>query len=265
MKIPLRAGRNFDEHDTADSQKVIILNETAARRLWPDKEAVGQLVRVLGDDDWKVIGVVGDVHHGSLEQESGLEMYLLIKQSRNGGVGAVDMVVRSRLPIESLSRSVATVMTRIDSNLPTTSFQTLEQVVDRAVSPKRFVTVLLGGFSVLALVLASLGIYGVISYSVSQRTNEIGIRIALGAQTSSVLKLIVGQGAKLAVLGVGIGLIASFVATNLMASLLFGVKATDPLTFLGIAALLTGVALFACYIPARRAAKVDPMIALRYE
>jgi putative ABC transport system permease protein len=153
----------------------------------------------------------------------------------------------------------------VDGDLPTGDFQPLEQLVDRAVSPRRFITILLGGFSVLALILASLGIYGVISYSVSQRTNEIGIRIALGAQAMAVLKLIIGQGVRLTLIGLALGIGASLAITRVMSALLFGVSATDPLTFVIIAFLLTGVALLACLVPALRATKVDPIIALRYE
>jgi ABC-type antimicrobial peptide transport system permease subunit len=149
--------------------------------------------------------------------------------------------------------------------MPTTQFQTLGQIVDRAVSPKRFVLMLLSGFSVFALVLASLGIYGVISYSVNQRTQEIGIRMAIGAQRSEVLRLVIVQGMKLAFMGVGFGLAASILLTSVLKKLVFGISATDPVTFVGNALLLTGVALFACYIPARRAAGVDPIVALRCE
>ena len=167
--------------------------------------------------------------------------------------------------MESLASSVRNALADVDSKLPASDFQTLQHLVDQAVSPRRFVTFLLAGFSVLALILASLGIYGVISYSVNQRTNEIGIRIALGAQTPAVLKLILGQGVKLALIGLVVGLGGALLLTRVLSSLLFGVQATDPFTFAGIALLLTSVALLACYIPARRATKVDPMVALRYE
>ncbi|HEV8486185.1 MAG TPA: ABC transporter permease [Blastocatellia bacterium] len=261
MKIPVIAGREFTAHDTADSQNVLLVNETMARRLWPDRDALDQIA-LIGRDEWHVVGVVGNVRHGALEQEGSMEMYLPVAQN---GSGSMDLVIRAKLPMESLVPSVRAALGSVDSDLPNSDFQTLQEIVDQAVSPRRFVTVLLAGFSFLALILASLGIYGVISYSVNQRTNEIGIRIALGAQTPAVLKLILGQGVKLALIGLGIGLGGAFVLTRLLSSLLFGVQATDPFTFAGIALLLTSVALLACYIPARRATKVDPMVALRYE
>ena len=262
MKIPLRAGREFTAHDTADTQKVLVINETMAERLWPDRDAVGQIA-LLGREEWQVVGVVGNVRHSALDQGAGMEMYLPMAQNRDWG--SMDLVVRARLPIESLVPSVQAALRGVDADLPVSDFQPLEQLVDRAVSPRRFVTLLLGGFALLALVLAALGIYGVISYSVKQRTNEIGIRIALGASAAAVLKLVIGQGVKLTLIGLVIGLGAALVLTRVLSTLLFGVKATDPMTFVGIALLLGGVAFVACYIPARRATKVDPMVALRYE
>jgi putative ABC transport system permease protein len=261
MRIPLRAGRDFNEHDTADSQKVLIVNETMARRLWPDRDAVGQIA-MLGSGEWRVVGVAGNVRHSSLEQEAGLEMYLPITQS---GSGSVELVVRTKLSPEALASSVRAAFSKVDPRLPTSEFQTLGQLVDQATSPKRLVTLLLGGFSLLALTLAALGIYGVISYSVTQRTREIGIRVAMGARATDVLMLVIRQGMAPVVIGLALGLAAAAALTRLMASLLFGVSATDPATFAGIALLLVAVALLACYVPARRAARVDPMIALRRE
>ena len=262
MKIPLRGGREFSEHDRGESQKVMIINETAARRLWPDRDAVNQIA-LLGREEWQVVGVVSDVRHSALEEASGLEMYMPMAQQ--GDWGSMDLVVRSTVPLQTLVPGVRATLQSLDPDLPSSDFQPLEEVVDRAVSPRRFVTVLLGGFSVLALILACLGIYGVISYSVTQRTNELGIRMALGASLGAIMKLIISQGVKLVLVGLAVGLVAAFALTRVLSSLLFGISTTDPLTFLGIAALLVVIALLACYIPARRATKVDPMIALRYE
>jgi putative ABC transport system permease protein len=259
--IPLRDGRDFTPADTAKSQQVVIVNQTMARDVWPDKNAIGQVLLTSGGE-FQVVGVVGNVRHGALDQEAGLEMYFPIPQMTPN---TVDMVVRAKLPMESLVPSVRGILAGLDPELPTGDFRTLNQVVDKAVSPKRFITVLLGGFSVLALLLASLGIYGVISYSVTQRTNEIGIRLALGAGSRSVLSLIIFDGMKLALLGLAPGIVGAFALSRVMSSMLFQVRPSDPLSFSSIALLLFAVALLACYIPARRATKVDPVVALRYE
>jgi predicted permease len=262
MRIPLRAGRDFSAHDTAESEKALIVNETMAQRLWPGRDAVGQIALLFGNSEWRVVGVAGNVRHSALEQEAGLEMYLPITQF---GSGSVELVMRTKLSPEALAPSVRAALSKVDPRLPTSEFQTLGQLVDQAASPKRLVTLLLGGFSLLALILAALGIYGVISYSVTQRTRELGIRAALGAGAADVFKLVIGQGMLPVIIGLALGLAAAAALTRLMASLLFGVSATDPATFSGIALLLIAVALLACYIPARRATKIDPMIALRCE
>ncbi|HEX5086148.1 MAG TPA: ABC transporter permease [Blastocatellia bacterium] len=261
MRIPMRAGRDFNEHDTAESEKALIINETMARRLWPDRDAVGQIAMV-GGREWRIVGVAGNVRHSSLEQEAGLEMYLPITQSSSS---SVELVVRTKLAPEAMAPGVRAALSKVDPRLPTAEFQTLGQLVDQATSPKRLVTLLLGGFSLLALILAALGIYGVISYSVTQRTRELGIRVALGAQTAKVLMMVIRQGLAPVAIGLALGLAGAAALTRLMATLLFGISATDPATFAGIALLLVSVALLACYFPARRAAKVDPMIALRRE
>jgi predicted permease len=261
MRIPMRAGRDFNEHDTAESEKALIINETMARRLWPDRDAVGQIAMV-GGREWRVVGVAGNVRHSSLEQEAGLEMYLPITQM---GSSSVELVVRTKLAPGAMAPGVRAALSKVDPRLPTAEFQMLGQLVDQATSPKRLVTLLLGGFSLLALILAALGIYGVISYSVTQRTRELGIRVALGAQTANVLMMVIRQGLAPVAIGLALGLAGAAALTRLMATLLFGVSATDPATFAGIALLLVAVALLACYVPARRAAKVDPMIALRRE
>jgi predicted permease len=262
MHIPLRAGRYFDERDNFNTDKVIVINETLAKHLWPGRDAIDQIARVSGKD-WRVVGVVGDVRHDTLEKAAGAEMYLNFRQT--GDWNAIEMVVRtSRLP-ESFVPDVRAAMKAFDPALPNSEFTTLDQIVDDAVAPRRLITHLLGAFSSFALALASLGLYGVIAYSVSQRTQEIGIRLAIGAQRQDVLRLIVGEGLKMAAAGVSVGVIAAMALSRLLASLLFGVTPTDPLIFSISAIVLTSVALLACYIPARRAAKVDPMVALRYE
>jgi putative ABC transport system permease protein len=256
MGIPLVAGRCFDKSDTPDSEKSIIINAALSKFLFPGQSPLGRRTR----DGWRVIGIVGNVRHSSLENDAGNEAYFLGKQI---GFEAMELVVRSSLPIESLVPSVRAVLKQADPNLPTGQFQTVNQIVEKAASPKRLMTQLLSAFSALALALAAIGVYGVLSYTVSQRQQEMGIRLAIGSPVSAILKLILGHGMRLALLGIFIGLLASLAAGRILSALLYDVSATDPLTFAANALLLTGIALIACWIPAHRASRIDPLIALR--
>ncbi|HKW63517.1 MAG TPA: ABC transporter permease [Candidatus Acidoferrum sp.] len=262
MGIPLKAGRDFTERDTKGALNVIILNETAARTLFPGQDPLGQIV-LADQPERTVVGVVGDVRHMTLEEGSGNEFYIPMRQTQDYGV--VDLVVRSSLPTAHLASRLREALRPIEPNLPTANLRTMQTVVDRAVSPRRFVVILLGGFAAFALILASLGIYAVISYSVSQRKNEIGIRMALGASPGTVRQLILGETMRLAGIGAAIGLLGALLATRLAQSLLFGVTATDPATFAGMIAVLAGVALLAGYLPALRASRIEPVTLLRSE
>lgn len=261
MQIPLIAGRFFDGRDSTDAEKAIIINESLARRLWPDQDPIGRQINVNGQST--VIGVVGNVRHGSLEEQGSNEMYLNYRQT--GDWFALEMVVRSSRPVESLIPDVRRAIASYDPSLPSGEFYPLENLVDNAVGPRRLITQLLGLFSTVALILAALGLYGVIAYSVVQRTQEIGIRMAIGAQRQDVLQLILRGGLKLVALGVVLGLVGAFALTRVLQSLLFGVTAHDPLVFATNAALLFAVAIAACLFPALRATRVDPVVALRAE
>jgi ABC-type lipoprotein release transport system permease subunit len=230
-----------------------------ARTLWPGQNAVGQSMLACGER--RVVGVVGDVRHLALEQTSGMEMYLPIRQCRD--FSSVDLVVRSNLAPAELASSVRTALRPIVPNLPGKDFRTLQQLVDRAVSPRRFVVFLLSGFAFFALLLASLGIYGVVSYGVNQRTQEIGIRMALGASASRLQAGIVAQTLGLAAVGMLVGAAASLALARTLGGLLFGVTAYDPVTLMGMPLVLALVAAIAGFIPARRASRIDPSIALR--
>ena len=260
MGIPLRAGRDLTARDDTSSKPVILLNETLARALWPGQDPIGRTVQYV-DKDRQVVGVVGDVRHLALEQGSGCEMYLPIRQTND--YPSVDLVVRTTLPPAGLASAVRAALKPIEPNLPANEFRTLQQIVDKAVSPRRFVVLLLAGFSAFALILASLGIYGVISYSVTQRTQEIGIRMALGASARDTQASIIRQTLGLAAVGMLIGVAASWILTRALTGMLFGVTSTDPVTFLGMLVTLTVVSATAGYFPARRASRIDPMAALR--
>jgi predicted permease len=260
MGIPLKAGRDFTERDTKGALPVIILNETLAKNLWPGENPIGKIVRA-DNPERTVVGVVGDVHHMALEEGSGNEFYIPMRQTQD--YGTVDLVVRTSMPTAELAGRLREALRPIEPDLPTANMRTLQTMVDRAVSPRRFVVWLLGGFAGFALVLASLGIYAVISYSVSQRTQEIGIRMALGASAETLQRSILLQTLGLTAMGMIVGVAASWVLARTLSGLLFGVTSSDPVTFLGMLVILTAVAALAGYLPARRASRIDPMAALR--
>jgi predicted permease len=263
MGIPLRAGRDISPSDTRTTEPVIMINESMARALWPGQDPIGKYVLGGCAKERRVIGVVGDVRHLALEQTSGSEMYIPMRQCTDQA--SVDLVVRSTLPPSQLAAAIRATLQPIAANLPRNDFRTLQQLVDKSVSPRRFLVMLLGGFAAFALVLASLGIYGLISYSVHRRTQEIGIRMALGASARDVQAGILVQTLRLAAIGIVLGAAASWAIVQGAEALLFGVTPRDPGTFLGMAAVLALVALVAGYLPARRASRVDPMLALRAE
>jgi putative ABC transport system permease protein len=266
MGIPLRSGRYFTDRDVVGSPPVAIIDETLARKFWPDEDPIGKRIAFEGSQNnpiWReVVGIVGHVKQKGLEGESPVQYYV---PHRQRPVSTVFLAVRSSSDRTNLASSVRGAIRSIDKDLPVFRVTTMEQMVADSMSQRRFSMLLLGVFAAVALVLAAVGLYGVMSYAVTQRTHEIGIRMALGARGADVLKLVVGQGMLFALIGVVIGLIAAFALTRVMSSLLFGVSATDPLIFAGISLMLAGVALGASFIPARRAIKVDPMVALRYE
>lgn len=261
LNIPLLKGRLFIPDDWK-LQNVVVINETMAHRFWPDADPIGKRINLCSmfpTPCWtSIIGVVGNVHQFGLDAGPTFDAYF-------SGGWTPNFVIRTSSNPASLVAPVADVIHKADASLPVTQVMSMDDLLSTSVSPRRFSAVLVAIFAVLALSLAVVGIYGVMSYVVGQRTHEIGIRMALGAQPADVRKLVVNQGAKLAAIGIAIGLIGSLALTRLLSSMLFDVKTTDPLTFMAIALLLAGVAAMACYLPARRAMRVDPMVALRYE
>jgi putative ABC transport system permease protein len=264
MGIPLVKGRGFNEQDTGDSNPVIIISQHMAKRMFPNEDPLGKRIRSWRDENKlrEIVGIVGDVRYFGLDDSERVAIYVPHQQD---AWRSLVIAARTAADPMSFARAARDEVRMMDKDLVVSNPQTMERIVANSISGQRFTAVLLGIFAVVALSLAAVGIYGVMSYVVTQRTNEIGIRMALGAEPRDILGLVAGQGLKLAVIGVALGLIGAFAATRALSVLLYGVSPTDAVTLASIALLLVMVALLACYIPARRAAKVDPMVALRCE
>jgi len=266
MRIPLLRGRFFSDRDAPSSPKVAIISDTLARRYFPNQDPLGKEMRFGFPPDnnvsRKIVGIVGDIRDAALSRKPGPMMYVPFDQAPLYGG---EVVVRSSLSTTSIAAGIRQTVRSLDKDLPVTDIKPVSDALGQSISQERFRTFLLSSFSALALVLAAIGIFGVISYSTSQRTHEIGIRIALGAGKHDVLRLIFGEGAKLALSGLCIGSIAALLLTRLMSGLLYTISATDPFTFACVTVLLFSVAMIACYVPARRAMRVDPISALRHE
>jgi putative ABC transport system permease protein len=270
MQIPLRQGRYFDERDNGQGLPVAIINETMARQYWPTGDALGKRFK-LGDPNedlpwFTIVGIVADVRQMGLDVPVKAEMYLPHQQVTNQPwFSPRDLAIRTTGDPLALVGMVRDVVRGVDSNQPISNVATMEELLGEETAQRRIGMILLATFAAVALLLATLGIYGVLAYFVVQHTNEIGVRLALGATPGRIVGLVVSKGMRLTLLGIAVGLAASFALTRLIASLLFGVKAIDPYTFVAVPILLGVVALMACWIPARRASKTDPLVALRAE
>lgn len=263
MQIPLKSGRLFTEQDNAQSPKVVIISERMARELWPNENPIGRHFTEWRDEKFsrEVIGVVRDTKVDSLDKETENQMYMPYLQ--DSGWGALSLVVRTTGDAGAFAGSVREAIRGVDKGIPTYNLRTMNDLVSISAAPRRVPMLLFSAFAGVAMLLAMLGIYGVTSYYVTQRTHEIGVRMALGAQLGDVLKLVLRRGMLLAAIGIGVGIAGAFAVTRYMTALLFGVKPVDVITFVGVAVLLVAVVLVACLIPARRAAKIDPLEALR--
>jgi putative ABC transport system permease protein len=270
MGIPLLKGRFVTEQDVTSGAGLIVINEAMARRFWPNDDPLGKRLRTGVNPEqanWQTIaGVVGNVRHMGLDIEPHPEIYLHILTSPPFGP---IVAIRAKSDPQNLITAVRSVTRSIDSDVALANVSTMESRVNTSIAQRRFMTLLLGVFAAIAVILSAVGVYGVISYSVAQRVKEIGVRLALGAGSRNVIGMVLKEGMLLALIGVGIGAISAFaltrVMTGMLSSMLFSVRASDPVTFVGVALLLGVVSLIACYVPARRAAKVDPMVALRFE
>jgi predicted permease len=260
MGMTVVAGRDLSPQDVESSEKIVVINQTAAKTLWPGRDALGKLLKV-GGQDRRVVGIVRDVRHLTLEEGAGNEVYLPLRQVFD--FSSLTLIVRTTLEPAALAKILRHTLASIAPNLATNEVQTLQGAVDKAVSPRRFFTTLLGGFSVFALCLALLGIYGVISYTVTHRTQEIGVRIALGASARQVQSRIIRETVELAIGGIAIGTVAAWIAGRTLSGFLFGVTAADPVTYVGMVVVLSIVAVVSGWVPARRASRIDPIVALR--
>ena len=269
MQIPQRAGRTFAATDREDQPLVAVINEALARQYFARQNPIGQRVRwgrETGPPRWMtIVGVVGDVKQYSLAQPAEPAVFTPFAQSNEAWRRWMSLVVRAPGSSATLIPAVKSQVWSLDNQIPLNRIESMDELLSQSLAERRFNMRLLGLFAGLALTLAAVGLYGVMSYSVSQRTHEIGIRMAVGARRRDVLMLVMGQGARLAATGVAAGIVGAFALTRLMTSLLFGVAPTDPATFAAVVLLMMAAVLLACYVPARRAVRVDPMVALRYE
>jgi predicted permease len=262
MEIPLRRGRFFSDHDTNDSQKVAIVDERFAQLFWPFDNPIGKHVWFDPKKPITIIGVVGMVKHYGLDSEAKIVVYFPDQQSPKR---ETYLVARTSSDPAGLARAIVREIHSVDSSVAVYEIRTMQERLYDSLARQRFASTMLGAFAALALLLAAMGVYGVMSCLVSQNTHDIGVRIALGAQPGNIVGLVVRQGMELAAIGIGGGLIGAVVLTRVMASLLFGVTATDPVTFSAVVVILAAVTFFATVIPARRATRIDPMVALRDE
>ena len=267
MAIPLRSGRVLNAHDGADGDPNVLISESLANSMFPGQDPIGQRLRMgPNTGPWNtVVGVVGDVKQTSLARTDTNAVYIINKQWRMFADRARWLVVRARGSASTLTPAIKQAIWSVDKDQPIVRLATMDERVAKSAADRRFALILFETFGLTALALATIGIYGVLSGSVTERTREIGVRLALGAQRSDVLGMVLRQGLTLTLSGIGIGLLAAWSATRVLTTLLYGVSATDPLIFGGVALVLAVVALAACYLPARRATKVDPLVALRCE
>jgi len=268
MGITLQRGRLFDAHDAPDSQPAIVINQRLAEQYWPNQDPIGKRLKIGPVDSpnqWlTVVGLVNNVRQTGLYEQKH-EIYVPYAQERRVFMAPRDLVVSTKGDPASVISAVRQAVWSVDKDQPVSNVRTMDQVVSASISKERFQSLLLGLFAALALLLACVGLYGVISYAVVQRTHEIGVRMALGAKPVDVLRLVIRQGMGLTIIGLIVGVAAGSVVTRVLADMLYGVSTRDPLTFVGAPLLLLVVAFLACYIPARRATRIDPLIALRYE
>lgn len=264
MQIPLHSGRAFTDQDTEQSTKVVVVNEKMAKQLWPNESPVGRRITIWRDEKFprEIVGVVGDTK-ASLDNEAEPQMYVPYAQDANWS--GMTLVIRSSVEPTSLASAVRNEVRAVDKGIPLFNVRTMNEVLAISVGPRRTPMLLFAAFAAVALLLAMIGIYGVTSYHVTQRTQEIGIRMALGAQMRDVVKLVLKGGMVLALVGIVLGFFGAFALTRLLASLLFEVKPIDFATFIVVSFCLFGTALIACYLPARRATRIDPLVTLRYE
>jgi predicted permease len=279
FKIPLVRGRAFTDQDAGGAPGVVVINQAMAKQFWKDADPIGQRISIGGraigpefdDPPRQIIGIVGDVRDGGLNRDPGPSMYIPFAQvsdrlnALNVSLTPLTWIVRTRTEPFSVNRPVQEQLRQASGGLPVARVQSMDEIVSRATSRNAFNMLLLGVFGMTALVLAAIGVYGLMAYSVQQRTQEIGIRRALGAEAGHVRNLVVFQGMRLSIAGVVLGLLSAFGASRVLASLLFGVTARDPVVFIVVPAVLAAVALLAVWLPAQRASRVDPLIALRYE